>query len=97
MGPGYFQTDHLTETFLPPLLQGAVLLNQAGSVGTVGCGIGFVATAYLLYVYSIRVRDTPYNPNDWPGAKAWPAVMGLLAFFALAANFQGLRDGLGLL
>ena len=49
------------------------------------------------YVYGLRVRDTPFNPNDWPGAKATPAVMILISFFELAANSQGLEGGLGLL
>jgi hypothetical protein len=28
---------------------------------------------------------------DWPGPKAWPAVMTLISFFALNVFLQGLR------
>jgi len=79
------------------IVQGAAILSQAGSVGTAGCAIGCAASAFMLYVYGLRVRDTPYDPNDWPGAKAWPAAMVLISFFALAANTQGLLDGFGAL
>jgi hypothetical protein len=37
-----------------------------------------------------RTQQTPYNPNDWPGAKAWPAVMALISFFMLSGFFQAL-------
>lgn len=44
-----------------------------------------------------RFKDTPFDPNDWPGAKAWPAVMMLITFFELAATQEGLFDAFGLL
>ncbi len=34
--------------------------------------------------------QTPYDPNEWPGAKAWPATMGLISFFSLSVFFQAL-------
>lgn len=41
-----------------------------------------------------RVQKTPYNPADWPGAKAWPATMCLISFFSLAVFFQALTAAL---
>lgn len=74
-----------------------MLVKQGESIGTVGCALGAAVSAYMLYYYAQRVRYTPYDPKDWPGEKAWPAVMALISFFELAATFQGLLDGFNLL
>lgn len=75
----------------------ALLISQSDSVGTAGCAIGLIAASYLMYTYIQRTINTPYDPNDWPGARSWPAMMILISFFAFMANFQGLKDGLGLI
>lgn len=75
-------------------LQGGVLTRQLDA-GAVGCTVGLAASTFMLIVYAFRIKDTPFNPEEWPGAKATPAVMALLAFFAWQANFQGLRNVLG--
>jgi hypothetical protein len=72
-----------------------VLLQQGDGVGTTGCIVGSVVSGFMLVTYALRVRDTPYDPLDWPGAKAWPAVMGLISFFALSAFAQGALDSVG--
>ncbi len=36
------------------------------------------------------------NGEDWPGNKAWPAVLALISFFSLAAFAQALLPSLGL-
>lgn len=74
-----------------------MLIRQGEGLGTVGCGIGLAIAAYMMFYYVQRIKDTPYDPLDWPGAKVWPAGMSLITFFELMATFQGLRDGLGLL
>ena len=74
-------------------MQGAALTQQGADISTAGCTVAFAAAAFALYTYALRVRDTPYDPEEWPGKKATPAVMALLAFFALQAAFQGLRFG----
>lgn len=76
-------------------LQGTVLLNQGGGVGTAGCFLGVAVCGFALLTYGLRVRDTPYDPLDWPGAKTWPAVLALISFFALAAFSQGALDAFG--
>ncbi len=32
-----------------------------------------------------------YEDAEWPGAKAWPSGMALIAFFELSVMFQGVR------
>ena len=55
-----------------------------------GLGIGSLGAAGL-GAYSLkRVLDTPYNPEDWPGKKAWPGLTLLLAFLATWIFTQGL-------
>jgi hypothetical protein len=76
-------------------VQGAVLIKQGGDVATAGCAVALGSAALGMLMYGLRVKDTPFNPAEWPGAKATPAVMALLGFFALQAAFQGLRDALG--
>ena len=44
----------------------------------------------MLSVMVRRASDTPFNPADFPGAKAWPAVMGLISFFSAAVFMQAL-------
>ncbi|PRW51126.1 PTS system fructose-specific EIIABC [Chlorella sorokiniana] len=75
-------------------LLAAVLVQQEGAVGTAGCVVGALAGAAMLSVMIQRVQKTPYNPEDWPGAKAWPATMGLISFFSLNVFFQALRMAL---
>jgi hypothetical protein len=74
-----------------------VLVGQGDSSGTIGCAIGFGVAAFNMVTLVQRFKDTPFNPNDWPGAKAWPAVMMLITFFELAATQEGLFDAFGLL
>lgn len=78
-------------------LQGAGLISQGDRVGTIGCAVSLLTAAFMMTYYVGRVKDTPYDPNDWPGAKAWPAVMILISFFEFAASFQGALDGLSML
>ncbi|KAI3426982.1 hypothetical protein D9Q98_006926 [Chlorella vulgaris] len=66
------------------------LLQQEGLVGTVGCVVGVLSSAAMMTIMIQRTQQTPYNPNDWPGAKAWPAVMALISFFMLSGFFQAL-------
>eukprot|EP00887_Chlorella_sp_A99_P001160 scaffold14.g1160.t1 len=76
-------------------LLAVALLQQGEGVGTVGCAAGFAAAATMLYSYLQRARDTPYDPADWPGAKAWPAGMALVSFFELAVFAQELLKQAG--
>lgn len=78
-------------------LLSAALANQGEFVGTIGCGCGFATSIFMLAYFADRIKTTPFNPEDFPGAKAWPATMALLSVFSLFAGFQGLMDGLGLL
>ncbi len=55
-----------------------------------GLGIGSLGTAGLAAYSLKRVLDTPFDPEDWPGKKAWPALTLLLAFLATWAFTQGL-------
>lgn len=71
------------------------MVQQPGFVGSAGCAVGALVAAAMMTVMLKRVQATPYNPVDWPGAKAWPATMGLISFFALAAFFQALTAALG--
>lgn len=75
----------------------AVLVSQGDFLGTIGCGCGFATSIFLLTYFANRIKETPFNPEDFPGARAWPATMALLSVFSLFAGFQGLMDGLGLL
>ena len=43
----------------------------------------------LLYALAV-------NGEDFPGNKAWPAVMALLAFFILSAFLQALLPAVGI-
>ena len=78
-------------------MQGGVLISQGDNLGAAGCITSFVVAGLMMVNYVKRVKDTPYNPNDWPGAKSWPVVMCLITFFELAASQQGLLDAMGLL
>ena len=55
-----------------------------------GLGIGSLGTAGLAAYSLKRVLDTPFDPEDWPGKKAWPGLTLLLAFFATWIFTQGL-------
>ena len=76
-------------------MQATILLSLGGdspsngTTNTVACLLGLSVSIYMFYQYIIRIKDTPYDPNDWPGAKAWPATMALISFFILAAFAQG--------
>lgn len=70
------------------MLQAVALLQQGADAAA--CASGFASAAALLFSYVQRTRDTPYDPADWPGAKAWPAVMALIAFFELSVFAQEL-------
>ncbi|KAL4444249.1 hypothetical protein ABPG75_011986 [Micractinium tetrahymenae] len=70
---------------------GAVaMVRQDGFLGSAGCAVGALVGAAMLTTMIQRTQQTPYNPNDWPGAKAWPATMGLISFFSLSVFFQAL-------
>ena len=71
------------------------MISQGETTGTMGCAVSLLTAGFMMTSYIQRVRDTPFDPNDWPGAKAWPAVMILISFFEFAASFQGALDGLG--
>ena len=60
----------------------------------IGCSVGAATAAAVLANMALRVGATPYDPNDWPGAKAWPAVLGLITFFELAVFLQALTVAL---
>jgi hypothetical protein len=75
----------------------AALVAQGGAAAPAGCALGLAAAAFLLFTYVTRARAVPFDQNDFPGQKVWPATMALLAFFALSADFQGLRAALGML
>ena len=65
-------------------------MGKDGAAGAAGCALGAVAGAVMLSVMVRRASDTPFNPADFPGAKAWPAVMGLISFFSAAVFMQAL-------
>ena len=71
-------------------MQAAAAASQDGFVCTAGCAVGALAGAAMLSVMIQRALKTPFNPNDFPGAKAWPATMGLISFFSLAVFWQAL-------
>jgi len=71
-------------------MQAAALLSQGPPTALGGCILGVGVSGYLFYQYIERIKSTPYDPNDWPGAKAWPSTMTLITFFILAAYMQGL-------
>lgn len=73
------------------------MTGQGDGAGTAGCIASFLAAGIMMAAYVQRVKDTPFNPNDWPGAKSWPAVMCLITFFELAVSAQGLLDAIGVL
>ena len=60
----------------------------------IGLVVGTAATAGLCALSLKRVFDTPYEPLDWPGKKAWPALTVLLSFFATSIFLQGLAGSL---
>lgn len=70
------------------------LLQQGGAVSTAACVAGGLSAAALLAVFVQRIKATPYDPSDWPGAKAWPAGMTLISFFELAVFTQALLQAL---
>ncbi|PSC75952.1 heat shock 83 [Micractinium conductrix] len=73
-------------------LGAAAMVQVPGFVGSVGCAVGALVGAAMLTTMIQRVQATPYNPSDWPGAKSWPATMGLISFFSLAVFFQALQS-----
>jgi hypothetical protein len=75
---------------IPPTMQAAAGASQDGFVCTAGCAVGALAGAAMLSIMIQRALQTPFNPNDFPGAKAWPATMGLISFFSLAVFWQAL-------
>jgi hypothetical protein len=74
-------------------MQATAALQQEG-LGALACGAGLAASVAMLAYYGLRTKDTPYDPREWPGAKAWPASMVLVSFFMLAAFQQGLAAAL---
>lgn len=74
----------------------AILIKSDPGIAPVGCITGLISSGYILYTNINRVRDTPYNPEEWPGAKTSPAVSTLLTFFLLMAYIQGLRASFGI-
>eukprot|EP00889_Picochlorum_renovo_P001130 jgi/Picre1/28160/NNA_003566.t1 len=74
----------------------AIVIKSDPGIAPVGCITGLISSGYILYTNINRVRDTPYNPEEWPGAKTSPAVCTLLTFFLLMAYIQGLRASFGI-
>jgi hypothetical protein len=70
----------------------ALLIRSNPDVALVGCIAGIGSSGYMMYTYINRIKDTPYNPEDWPGAKSWPAVMTLITFFIFMAYVQGITQ-----
>jgi hypothetical protein len=70
----------------------AILVSVSPAVAIAGCLAGLGSSGYMLYTYVQRFKDTPMRPEDWPGAKSWPAVMCLITFFIFMAYFQGVRQ-----
>lgn len=53
--------------------------------------VGLVLSGALMYYYVRRSIDTKDPGEDWPGPKAPPAGMALVAFFSLNIFIQSLR------
>ena len=78
----------------PSLPQAVALLQQDGAAGQAGAAAGLATGAAMLKYMFDRFQACEYNAQEWPGDKAWPAVMGLLSFFILSAFWQVLLASL---
>ncbi|GLI60053.1 hypothetical protein VaNZ11_001905 [Volvox africanus] len=53
--------------------------------------VGLLTSGAMLAYCIKRTIDTKQDDTDWPGPKAWPAVMALISFFALNVFIQAIR------
>lgn len=72
----------------------ALLIRVNPDVAFAGCLTGLGCSGYMMYTYINRIQETPYNPEDWPGAKSWPAMMTLITFFIFMAYVQGITQSM---
>ena len=73
-------------------LQAIFLIRQGEGADQAGLVVGTLATASLCAYSLKRAIDTPFDAEDWPGKKAWPALTVLLSFFATSIFLQGLAS-----
>lgn len=73
-------------------IQGIVLVQQGDGTDQAGLVVGTLATAGICAYSLKRAIDTPFDPEDWPGKKAWPALTVLLSIFATSIFLQGLAS-----
>lgn len=83
----------------------ATLVSCAGLLGSValiypanedtapiGFGVGFFATALVIYNAIQRLNKTKPNPSEWPGPRAWPITVLVVSVLVLFILFQGLTN-----
>jgi len=77
------------------VVAGIVIAQQGGGAAPVGLTAGTLACAGICTYSLKRAIDAPFDPEDWPGKKAWPALTVLLSFFGTWIFAQGLAQSLG--
>jgi hypothetical protein len=64
----------------------AAALLKAGSGA--GIAVGLASSGAMMVASVLRAVRLQTDDDDWPGPKAWPAGMALIAFFALMSFVQ---------